>query len=234
MCGSKNWQERGLIPRILVELFNTIKSLNNAVYDIYISYLEIYNESAYDLLDRQHSEIDLENWRKIIVYEDNIGNIILKNLSLVKVENEREALNLLINGNYIRHVSSTPMNMASSRSHAIFSIVLEGRELNSEIMRTSKINLVDLAGSERMKQNQYDQSLIKETMYINLSLTYLEQVIIALAEKSMGTRTHIPYRNSLMTTILKDSLGGNCKTVIKLYNFKLIFFILDTYCKCRI
>jgi len=106
------------------------------------------------------------------------------------------------------------MNMASSRSHAIFSIVLEGREINSEIMRTSKINLVDLAGSERMKANNYDQSLINETKYINLSLTFLEQVIIALAEKNQGTRSHIPYRNSLMTTILKDSLGGNCKTVI--------------------
>ena len=124
MCGSKNWNQRGLIPRIIVDLFNQIKQIKNYTYEIYISYIEIYNESAYDLLDRQHAETDLENWRKIIVYEDNIGNIILKNLSLVKVENEREALNLLINGNYIRHVSSTPMNMSSSRSNAIFYILL--------------------------------------------------------------------------------------------------------------
>jgi len=103
MCGSKNWNDRGLVPRILVELFNQIRKMKNYIYDIYISYLEIYNENAYDLLDRHHSEIELESWRKIIVYEDNIGNIILKNLSLVKVENEREALNLLINGNYIRY-----------------------------------------------------------------------------------------------------------------------------------
>ena len=100
-------------------------------------------------------------------------------------------------------------------------------ELNSDIMRTSKINLVDLAGSERMKANNYDQSIINETKYINLSLTFLEQVIIALAEKSLGTRSHIPYRNSLMTTILKDSLGGNCKTVKILFNL-----IKDFNCEC--
>jgi kinesin family protein 6/9 len=117
-------------------------------------------------------------------------------------------------GNFIRHVSSTPMNQASSRSHAIFTCVIEGRELNSEIMRVSKINLVDLAGSERMRNTLYDSSTANETKYINLSLSFLEQVILALNEKSNGSRTHIPYRNSLMTTILKDSLGGNCKTIL--------------------
>lgn len=212
MCGSKVWKERGLIPRILIDLFKQTKKIKNYSYDIYISYLEIYNENAYDLLDRKHSEIDIDNWRKIIVYEDNYSNIILKNLSMIKVENEHQALDLLMTGNFIRHVSSTPMNLASSRSHAIFTCFLEGRDLNSEVMRVSKINLVDLAGSERMKANNYDSSMVNETKYINLSLSFLEQVIIALNEKSTG-RTHIPYRNSLMTTILKDSLGGNCKTV---------------------
>ena len=105
------------------------------------------------------------------------------------------------------------MNMASSCSHAIFTIIIEGRDLNNEIIRVSKINLVDLAGSERMKSN--NQNLTStETKYINLSLSFLEQVIIALNEKEKGNRNHIPYRNSLMTTILKDSLGGNCKTIL--------------------
>jgi kinesin family protein 6/9 len=211
MCGSKVWNDRGLIPRIIIDLFRQIKQMKSYTFDIYISYLEIYNENAYDLLDRNHSEIELENWKKIIVYEDNYNNLILKNLSMIKVENEHQALDLLMTGNFIRHVSSTPMNQASSRSHSIFSIVLEGRELDSEVMRVSKINLVDLAGSERIKQNG-DKTLLNETKYINLSLSFLEQVIIALNEKSR--RTHIPYRNSLMTTILKDSLGGNCKTIL--------------------
>ena len=214
MCGSKVWKERGLIPRMLIDIFKQIRKIKNYSYEIFISYLEIYNENAYDLLDRHHSEIDMENWRKIIVYEDNSGNIMLKNLSMIKVENEQQALDLLMTGNFIRHVSSTPMNLASSRSHAIFSCVLEGRELNSEVMRVSKINLVDLAGSERMKSNVYDSNMLNETKYINLSLSFLEQVIIALNEKCTGNRTHIPYRNSLMTTILKDSLGGNCKTIL--------------------
>jgi kinesin family member 6/9 len=214
MCGSKVWKERGLIPRMLIDIFKQIRKIKNYTYEIFISYLEIYNENAYDLLDRHHSEIDMENWRKIIVYEDNSGNIMLKNLSMIKVENEQQALDLLMTGNFIRHVSSTPMNLASSRSHAIFSCVLEGRELNTEVMRVSKINLVDLAGSERMKSNVYDSNMLNETKYINLSLSFLEQVIIALNEKCTGNRTHIPYRNSLMTTILKDSLGGNCKTIL--------------------
>lgn len=172
------------------------------------------------MLDANHSEIELEYWRKIVVFEDNIGNIILKNLTINRVENEHKALDLLMTGNFTRHVSSTPMNLASSRSHAIFSIIIEGRELNSEIIRASKINLVDLAGSERIKSGNIDMSMFNETKYINLSLSFLEQVISALNDKKTGSRAHIPYRNSLMTTILKDSLGGNCKTVyllIKLF-----------------
>lgn len=214
MCGSKVWKERGLIPRFIVDLFKQIKSIKNYEYEVYVSFLEIYNENAYDLLEKQHSEIDIENWKKIVVYEDNNSNIILKNLSMIKVENEHQALDMLMTGSFIRHVSSTPMNLASSRSHAIFSLVLEGKD-SSDITRVSKINLVDLAGSERMKSMRYDPSLTNETKHINLSLSFLEQVIIALNQKSTG-RMHIPYRNSLMTTILKDSLGGNCKTVINL------------------
>ena len=232
MCGSKNWKERGLIPRILIELFKTIREIKNYTFDIFISYLEIYNENAYDLLDKNHSEVVLENWKKIIIYEDNYNNIMMKNLSMIKVENEQQALDLLITGNYIRHISSTQMNMASSRSHAIFTCIIEGRDLNNEIMRVSKINLVDLAGSERMKSNNRNITST-ETKYINLSLSFLEQVIIALNEKEKGNRNHIPYRNSLMTTILKDSLGGNCKTILIANVSSDIHFIDETMSTMR-
>ena len=232
MCGSKNWKERGLIPRILIELFKTIREIKNYTFDIFISYLEIYNENAYDLLDKNHSEVVLENWKKIIIYEDNYNNIMMKNLSMIKVENEQQALDLLITGNYIRHISSTQMNMASSRSHAIFTCIIEGRDLNNEIMRVSKINLVDLAGSERMKSNNQNITST-ETKYINLSLSFLEQVIIALNEKEKGNRNHIPYRNSLMTTILKDSLGGNCKTILIANVSSDIHFIDETMSTMR-
>ena len=138
----------------------------------------------------------------------------MKNMSMIKVENEEQALDLLETGNYIRHVSSTSMNMASSRSHAIFSIIIEGKNNSNDIITVSKINLVDLAGSERLKSLNKNETIYNETKYINLSLSFLEQVIVSLGDKEKGKINHIPYRNSLMTTILKDSLGGNCKTIL--------------------
>jgi len=118
-------------------------------------------------------------------------------------------------GNFVRQVSSTSMNQCSSRSHCVFTITLEGREKETGLCFVSKLHLVDLAGSERISKTDVEGNLLKEAKYINLSLTYLEQVIVALNERlKMGYRQHIPYRNSLMTTILKDSLGGNCKTVM--------------------
>ena len=235
MSGSKLWKERGLAPRFVIDLFRKIKNLENKMaYEIYISYLEIYNENAYDLLES--SSNDMDKWKKIVVYEDNTSNIILKNLNTIKVTSEKQALDIFMTGNYNRQVGSTPMNMASSRSHAIFTIIIEGRALNSEKIITSKINLVDLAGSERLNKAapinntnisySFDTSTINEAKHINLSLSFLEQVIIALNERNTSNRVHIPYRNSLMTTILKDSLGGNCKTIlianvaIDYYNFE--------------
>ena len=216
MCGNDNTKEKGIIPRLLISFFKRIKEEKNKNlnYDVYISYIEIYNENAYDLFDKSHFREPLENWRKIIVYEDNYGNIMLKNMSMIKVENEQQALDLLITGNYIRHASSTSMNLASSRSHAIFSLVIEGKDSNTEIMQISKINLVDLAGSERLKTNNKKEAIFNEAKYINLSLSFLEQVIVSLGDRDKGKISHIPYRNSLMTTILKDSLGGNCKTIL--------------------
>lgn len=117
-------------------------------------------------------------------------------------------------GNFIRQVSATPMNPSSSRSHCIFTLAIEGRDTQSDIIRTSKLHLVDLAGSERVYKSESDNVIKNEARYINRSLSYLEQVIIALHEKAKGTRVHVPYRNSMMTSILRDSLGGNCKTVM--------------------
>jgi kinesin family protein 6/9 len=117
-------------------------------------------------------------------------------------------------GNFIRQVSTTPSNMASSRSHCIFTIAFESRDRDSEVVRTSKFHLVDLAGSERISKTGISGKILDEAKHINLSLTYLEQVIIALHDREQGERLHVPYRNTLMTTILRDSLGGNCKTVL--------------------
>ncbi|KAL1258017.1 hypothetical protein QQF64_011261 [Cirrhinus molitorella] len=103
------------------------------------------------------------------------------------------------------------MNQASTRSHCIFTIHLCSKELGSSMVRRSKLHLVDLAGSERVGKTGVGGQILTEAKYINLSLHYLEQVIIALSEKN---RSHIPYRNSMMTSVLRDSLGGNCMTTM--------------------
>ncbi|NWH66908.1 KIF6 protein, partial [Geococcyx californianus] len=148
---------------------------------------------------------------KVTVMEDPDQNIHLKNLSLHQATNEEEALNLLFLGDTNRMIAETPMNQASTRSHCIFTIHISSKEPGSAIIRRSKLHLVDLAGSERVAKTGVGGHLLTEAKYINLSLHYLEQVIIALAEKN---RSHIPYRNSMMTSVLRDSLGGNCMTTM--------------------
>ncbi|XP_075123451.1 kinesin-like protein KIF6 [Leptodactylus fuscus] len=143
--------------------------------------------------------------------EDPDQNIHLKNLSLQPATTEEEALNLLFLGDTNRMIAETPMNQASTRSHCIFTIHISSKEPGSATVRRSKLHMVDLAGSERVAKTGVGGQLLTEAKYINLSLHYLEQVIIALAEKN---RSHIPYRNSMMTSVLRDSLGGNCMTTM--------------------
>ncbi|EOA98367.1 Kinesin-like protein KIF6, partial [Anas platyrhynchos] len=184
---------------------------NSKMYTTHVSYLEIYNECGYDLLDPRHEASRLEDLPKVTIMEDPDQNIHLKNLSLQQANNEEEALNLLFLGDTNRMIAETPMNQASTRSHCIFTIHISSKEPGSATIRRSKLHLVDLAGSERVAKTGVGGHLLTEAKYINLSLHYLEQVIIALAEKN---RSHIPYRNSMMTSVLRDSLGGNCMTTM--------------------
>ena len=101
----------------------------------------------------------------------------MKNVTIHNCTNEQEGIDLLMMGNFIRQVSSTPMNQCSSRSHCVFTISLEGKQRNSEVGFVSKLHLVDLAGSERISKTQVEGSTLNEAKHINLSLTYLEQVI---------------------------------------------------------
>jgi len=104
------------------------------------------------------------------------------------------------------------MNDASTRSHCIFIIQIEATKAGSDVKTVSRLHLVDLSGSERIGKTGVDGILQKEARYINLSLHFLEHVIICLNKKAKGEDVHIPYRDSLMTMVLRDSLGGNCKT----------------------
>lgn len=146
--------------------------------------------------------------------EDDSGNFHFKNLSMHAASTEEEALNLLFLGDTNRAIAETPMNMASSRSHCIFTLSLEIRQPGADVVRRSKLHLVDLAGSERVGKTNSSGSVLSEAKYINTSLFFLERVIVALHEKATKGRSHIPYRDSMMTSVLRDSLGGNCKTIM--------------------
>ncbi|KFR08798.1 Kinesin-like KIF6 [Nipponia nippon] len=209
--GAERYSDRGIIPRTLSYVFDQLQKDSSKVYTTHVSYLEIYNECGYDLLNPRHEASRLEDLPKVTIMEDPDQNIHLKNLSLQQATNEEEALNLLFLGDTNRMIAETPMNQASSRSHCIFTIHISSKEPGSATLRHSKLHLVDLAGSERVAKTGVGGHLLTEAKYINLSLHYLEQVIIALAEKN---RSHIPYRNSMMTSVLRDSLGGNCLTTM--------------------
>ncbi|NXO67848.1 KIF6 protein, partial [Phainopepla nitens] len=209
--GAEHYSDRGIIPRTLSYVFDQLQKDSSKVYTTHVSYLEIYNECGYDLLDPRHEASRMEDLPKVTIMEDSDQNIHLKNLSLQQATNEEEALNLLFLGDTNRMIAETPMNQASSRSHCIFTIHISSKEPGSATIRRSKLHLVDLAGSERVAKTGIGGHLLTEAKYINLSLHYLEQVIIALAEKN---RSHIPYRNSMMTSVLRDSLGGNCMTTM--------------------
>lgn len=209
--GAERYVDRGLIPRSLSYIFEYFEKHSETVFTAHISYLEIYMESGYDLLDPKHEASKLEDLPKVTLFEDNDSNIHLKNLSMHQASNEEEALNLLFLGDTNRMIAETPMNQASTRSHCIFTIHISSRDPGSATIRRAKLHLVDLAGSERVGKTNVGGTLLTEAKYINLSLHYLEQVIVALSEKS---RSHIPYRNSMMTSVLRDSLGGNCMTTM--------------------
>ncbi|KFO78667.1 Kinesin-like KIF6 [Cuculus canorus] len=209
--GAEHYNDRGIIPRTLSFIFDQLQKDSSKVYTTHVSYLEIYNECGYDLLDPRHDASRLEDLPKVTIIEDSDQNIHLKNLSLHQATSEEEALNLLFLGDTNRMIAETPMNQASTRSHCIFTIHISSKEPGSATLRRSKLHLVDLAGSERIAKTGLGGHLLTEAKYINLSLHYLEQVIIALAEKN---RSHIPYRNSMMTSVLRDSLGGNCMTTM--------------------
>jgi len=210
--GTEHYEDRGLIPRTLRLMFEEFRK-GPAQYRMYISYLEIYQDSGYDLL-RDDSVRNLQDLPKVQLREDEDGNMHLRNLSVNLAASEEDALNLLFLGDTNRVVAETPMNDASTRSHCLFIIWVDSTQEGSDVVRRSKLHLVDLAGSERVSQTGVNGKLLQEAKAINVSLHYLERVIVALHARSKGTQAHVPYRDSMMTSVLRDSLGGNCKTTM--------------------
>eukprot|EP00892_Ulva_mutabilis_P001049 jgi/Ulvmu1/10945/UM007_0124.1 len=213
--GPERYADRGMIPRAISLIFKRMAADTHQQYSLHISYMEIYNSTAYDLLDPSRDIKELSDLPPVTILEDDEGRFHMRQLSLNPASSEEDALNLLFLGDTNRMIAETPMNMASSRSHCVFTLHLEARRPGEATVRRSKLHLVDLAGSERVSKSGIGGSTLSEAKYINASLLFLEQVIIALQERAMGiARPHVPYRNSLMTMVLRDSLGGNCKTTM--------------------
>ena len=149
----------------------------------------------------------------ITIQDDSKGEVHVKGLTTTHCKNEEEALNCLFEGEQNRATSDNAANKTSSRSHAIFTIHLESRSTieSSEKVIHSKLHLVDLAGSERIKKTGAEGLTLKEASYINKSLSFLEQVVVSTCDK---TRDHVPYRQCKLTNMLKNSVGGNCKTIL--------------------
>jgi hypothetical protein len=198
---------KGIIPLTFEHIFDHI-ALNSSKdkYLVRSSYYEIYNEEIRDLLSQTPQ-------RSLELKSADTG-VYVKDLSGIVVKSVEEIDNVLQRGKKNRSVGATLMNTGSSRSHSIFSIVVECCSTDddqNERIRVGKLNLVDLAGSERQSKTGATGTRLKEATKINLSLSALGNVISALVD---GKSSHIPYRDSKLTRILQDSLGGNTKTVM--------------------
>ncbi|NXV78902.1 KIF15 protein, partial [Atlantisia rogersi] len=204
---------RGVIPRSFEYLFFLIerekeKAGSAKSFLCKCSFIEIYNEQIFDLLDSASAGLFLREHIKKGVFVDGAVEQVLSSAA--------EAYQVLTTGWRNRRVASTSMNRESSRSHAVFTITVESMEKNNEVVniRSSLLNLVDLAGSERQKDTHTEGLRLKEAGNINRSLSCLGQVITALVDVGNGKQRHICYRDSKLTFLLRDSLGGNAKTSI--------------------
>ncbi|XP_049602617.1 kinesin-1 heavy chain isoform X2 [Syngnathus scovelli] len=193
----------GIIPRIVQDIFNYIYSMDeNLEFHIKVSYFEIYLDKIRDLLDVSKTNLS--------VHEDKNRVPYVKGCTERFVCSPDEVMDTIDEGKSNRHVAVTNMNEHSSRSHSIFLINVKQENTQTEQKLSGKLYLVDLAGSEKVSKTGAEGAVLDEAKNINKSLSSLGNVISALAE---GT-AYIPYRDSKMTRILQDSLGGNCRTTI--------------------
>ncbi|KAM9410412.1 kinesin-like protein kif7 isoform 2-T2 [Pholidichthys leucotaenia] len=209
-------EEQGIIPRAVADIFKLLDENDLTDFSVRVSYLEVYKEEFKDLLEVETASNDIH------IREDK-GNIVLCGVKECEVEGLDEVLSLLESGNTARHTGATQMNPNSSRSHTIFTVYMDQRRGSFRLcgtaassgpqMLSSKFHFVDLAGSERIVRTGNTGERLKESIQINSGLLALGNVIGALGDpKRKGS--HIPYRDSKITRILKDSLGGNSKTLM--------------------
>ncbi|KAM6371409.1 kinesin-like protein KIF17 [Pluvialis apricaria] len=199
--------QKGIIPRAFEHIFESVQCAENAKFLVRASYLEIYNEDIRDLLGADTKQ-------KLELKEHPEKGVYVKGLSLHTVHSVVQCERIMETGWRNRAVGYTLMNKDSSRSHSIFTVNMEiytVDERGQDHLRAAKLNLVDLAGSERQSKTGATGERLKEATKINLSLSALGNVISALVD---GRCKHIPYRDSKLTRLLQDSLGGNTKTLM--------------------
>ena len=203
---------RGVMPRAFQHIFDHVAlETANDKYLIRASYYEIYNENIRDLLSLSDTR---SSQKKLELKESPDTGIYVKDLTSKVVKSVQEIHAVLHSGHKNRSVGETLMNTESSRSHAIFTVVVECCSVDdsgAENIRVGKLNLVDLAGSERQAKTGATGERLREATKINLSLSALGNVISSLVD---GKSQHIPYRDSKLTRILQNSLGGNTRTVM--------------------
>jgi hypothetical protein len=209
MEGFDQAAKRGIIPHATEAIFANIGRANkNLTFQVRASYLQIYNEQISDLLKPSSKALSIRQSNK---------RVFVDGLSEWVVRSPEEIYGLMERGTALRTTSATKMSELSSRSHAIFLVVieiLEGEPDAPTSFKFGKLNIVDLAGSEKVRATGVTGQQLKETQKINASLHQLGNVISALSDPKVRDKSHIPYRNSKLTHFLTDSLGGNCKTTL--------------------
>ncbi|CAI5999667.1 unnamed protein product, partial [Closterium sp. NIES-65] len=202
----------GVIPRSIRHIFDTLDS-QGAEYNIKVTYLELYNEEITDLLAPNDILVASESKKPLALMEDGKGGVIVRGLEEEVVNNSSDIFTLLERGSAKRRTAETMLNKQSSRSHSIFTITIHIKESTPEgveLIKCGKLNLVDLAGSECIGRSGAKEGRAREAGEINKSLLTLGRVITALVDHT----GHIPYRDSKLTRLLRDSLGGRTKTCI--------------------
>ncbi|XP_013919500.1 PREDICTED: kinesin-like protein KIF18A, partial [Thamnophis sirtalis] len=221
MLGSP--EDPGVMYLTMIQLYNSIDRMKEEKHcSIAVSYLEVYNEQIRDLL---------VNSGPLAVREDPQKGVLVHGITLHQPKSAEEILQMLDYGNKNRTQHPTDVNASSSRSHAVFQIYLRQQDKTASIsqnVRIAKMCLIDLAGSERASATKAKGAVLREGANINRSLLALGNVINALADPKKKNQ-HIPYRNSKLTRLLKDSLGGNCRTIIIAAISPSSLFFDDTY-----
>lgn len=209
--GSCSWEEdplAGIIPRSLHQLFEELEN-QHVEHSVRVSFLELYNEELFDLLSPNSDVTRL----RIFESATKKGSVIIQGLNEIAVHSKDDVYNILEKGSVKRQTAATLMNAHSSRSHSVFSVAVSIKENTmdgEELLKIGKLNLVDLAGSENIGKSGAVDKRAREAGNINQSLLTLGRVINALVEKA----PHVPYRESKLTRLLQDSLGGRTKTSI--------------------